>query len=120
MKDTFDLDKIGKRMPYRTPDDFFDKMEENVWNRLMEQKCFSQDTLVSKNPARSYKLVIRSLVSVAAVAVIALVIGSITKKNALPSVVGTADVIQAFSQLDDADQRELLSTYQSDVFLNGH
>lgn len=32
MKDTFDFDKIGKRMPYRTPDGFFDKMEEDVMN----------------------------------------------------------------------------------------
>ena len=29
-----------------------------------------------------------------------------------------ADVIQAFNQLDDADQLELLTAYQSDVFLN--
>ena len=79
MKDTFDFDKIGKRMPYRTPDGFFDKMEEDVMNRLKEQDL---------------------------------------KEETSSSVVGTADLIQAFNQLDDADQLELLSTYQSDVFMD--
>ena len=79
MKDTFDFDKIGKRMPYRTPDRFFDKMEEDVMNRLKEQDSFSKVKVTVKKPVRSYKLIVRSLVSVAAVAIIALVMGSLLK-----------------------------------------
>ena len=48
----------------------------------------------------------------------ALVMGSLLKDKTSSTAVGTADVIQAFSQLDDADQLDLLSAYQSDVFLN--
>ena len=118
MKDTFDFDKIGKRMPYRTPDGFFDKMEEDVMSRLKEQDSFSKVKVTVKKPVRSYKLVVRSLVSVAAVAIIALVMGSLLKDKTSSTAVGTADVIQAFNQLDDADQLELLNAYQSDVFLN--
>lgn len=118
MKDTFDFDKIGKLMPYRTPDRFFDKMEEDVMSRLKEQDSFSSAKVTMKKPVRSYKLIVRSLVSVAAVAIIALVIGSVLKEEKSSSVVGTADLIQAFNQLDDADQLELLSTYQSDVFMD--
>lgn len=118
MKDTFDFDKIGKRMPYRTPDGFFDKMEEDVMSRLKEQDSFSKAKVTVKKPVRSYKLVVRSLVSVAAVAIIALVMGNLLKDKTSSTAVGTADVIQAFNQLDDADQLELLSAYQSDVFLN--
>ena len=118
MKDTFDFDKIGKRMPYRTPDGFFDKMEEDVMNRLKEQDSLFNAKVTMKKPVRSYKLIVRSLASVAAVAIIALVIGSVLKEETSSSVVGTADLIQAFNQLDDADQLELLSTYQSYVFMD--
>lgn len=118
MKDTFDFDKIGKRMPYRTPDGFFDKMEEDVMNRLKEQDSLFNAKVTMKKPVRSYKLIVRSLASVAAVAIIALVIGSVLKEETSSSVVGTADLIQVFNQLDDADQLELLSTYQSDVFMD--
>lgn len=118
MKDAFDFDRIGKRMPYRTPDGFFDKMEEDVMSRLKEQDSLFNAKVTMKKPVRSYKLIVRSLVSVAAVAIIALVIGSVLKEETSSSVVDTADLIQAFNQLDDADQLELLSTYQSDVFMD--
>ena len=112
MKDTFDFDKIGKRMPYRTPDGFFDKMEEDVMNRLKEQDSLFNAKVAMKKPVCSYKLIVRLLASVAAV------IGSVLKEETSSSVVGTADLMQAFNQLDDADQLELLSTYQSDVFMD--
>lgn len=118
MKDAFDFDRIGKRMPYRTPDGFFDKMEEDVMSRLKEQDSLFNAKVTMKKPVRSYKLIVRSLASVAAVAIIALVIGSVLKEETSSSVVDTADLIQAFNQLDDADQLELLSTYQSDVFMD--
>ena len=112
MKDTFDFDKIGKRMPYRTPDGFFDKMEEDVMSRLKEQDPLFNAKVTMKKSVCSYKLIVRLLASVAAVAIIALVIGSVLKEEKSSSVVGTADLIQAFNQL------ELLSTYQSDVFMD--
>lgn len=118
MKDTFDFDKIGKRMPYRTPDGFFDKMEEDVMNRLKEQDSLFNAKVAMKKPVCSYKLIVRLLASVAAVAIIALVMGNLLKDKTSSTAVGTADVIQAFNQLDDADQLELLSTYQSDVFMD--
>ena len=118
MKDTFDFDKIGKRMPYRTPDGFFDKMEEDVMNRLKEQDSLFNAKVTMKKPVRSYKLIVRSLASVAAVAIIALVIGSVLKEETSSSVVGTADLIQAFNQLDDADQLELLRACKSEVFMD--
>lgn len=34
MEKEFDFDKIGKRMPYQTPDGFFDEMEANIWNEV--------------------------------------------------------------------------------------
>ena len=87
-------------------------------SRLKEQDPLFNAKVTMKKSVCSYKLIVRLLASVAAVAIIALVIGSVLKEEKSSSVVGTADLIQAFNQLDDADQLELLSTYQSDVFMD--
>lgn len=34
MKADFDFDKVGKRMPYTVPDDFFTEMENNIWKEV--------------------------------------------------------------------------------------
>jgi len=34
MNPDFDFDKVGKRMPYKVPDDFFSKMEKDIWKRF--------------------------------------------------------------------------------------
>ena len=31
MNKDFDFDKVGKQMPYTTPEGFFDKLEEDIW-----------------------------------------------------------------------------------------
>lgn len=34
MNDKFSFDKVGKRMPYSVPDDFFAKMEDNILEEI--------------------------------------------------------------------------------------
>ena len=34
MKEDFDFDRVGKRLPYTAPDGFLDDMENNVWKHL--------------------------------------------------------------------------------------
>lgn len=34
MNKDFDLDKAEKQMPYTTSEDFFDKLEENIWKEI--------------------------------------------------------------------------------------
>lgn len=34
----FDFDKVGKRMPFRTPEGFFEKMQEETMRRIAEEK----------------------------------------------------------------------------------
>lgn len=37
MKQTFDFKQIGKRMPYRVPNGFFQEMEHNVLDAVAEK-----------------------------------------------------------------------------------
>ena len=34
----FDFDKIGKRMPYTTPEGFFNNLEDDIWKDEIEVK----------------------------------------------------------------------------------
>lgn len=34
MNKEFDFDDIGKKTPYRTPDNFFEDMQQRLWNVL--------------------------------------------------------------------------------------
>lgn len=34
MKEDFDFDRVGKRLPYTAPDGFLDDMENNVWETV--------------------------------------------------------------------------------------
>lgn len=39
MKEDFDFDRVGKRLPYTAPDGFLDDMENNVWETV-KLRCF--------------------------------------------------------------------------------
>ena len=103
MTKEFDFAPIGKRMPYNTPDGFFDKLEDDVWKKMKNDK-----------PAKLH-LLIRSVIAIAASIALVLVIHmNFSKSNN----VSINDVDQAFSQLTTDDQTYLLNIYQNDVFIN--
>ena len=100
MKKEFDFDRIGKRMPYTTPDGFFDQLEEDVWKKV--------------KPVKTYRLLVRKALAVAASIALVFAIGTHFFKTEQTSL---GDVDQAFSQLATSDQAYLLSVYQEDVFI---
>lgn len=110
----FDLDKVGKRMPYTTPEGFFDKLEEDVWEKA---KTGFLENVASSHAERRRKLRLwqRSALAVAAsiALVVALSIGFFSSGQ-----VSANDVDQAFCQLSADDQAFLLSIYQEDLFVN--
>ena len=124
MNKEFDFDKIGKRMPYDTPDGFFDKLEDDIWNKVkddyLELENNEGDSLAStttskhRRPAK-LRLLIRSVIAVAAAVAIGFIINLSFFK---PSPTTLNDVDQAFSQLTTADQAYLMNVYQDDVFIN--
>ncbi len=118
----FDFNHIGKRMPYTTPDGFFDQLEDNIWKEVKNdcQEKENGNTVVMKTrqagrkSAKTY-LLIRSLIAVAAsIALLLIVHMNFSKTDS----VSANDVDQAFSQLTTDDQAYLLSVYQDDVFIN--
>lgn len=137
MNKEFDFDKIGKRMPYDTPDGFFDKLEENIWDKVKDDYLAkgsnekaadtkASDTKSTKamvaetkdaEPHKPTKLriLIRSVIAVAAAVAIGFIINLSFFK---PSPTTINDVDQAFSQLTTADQAYLMNVYQDDVFMN--
>ncbi len=108
MNKEFDFDKIGKQMPYTTPDGFFDRLEEDIWKEV------KNDSRQKEKPTK-LRFLMRSMIAVAASIALLLVVNMSLSKPASASI---NDVDQAFSQLTTDDQAYLLSIYQEDVFIN--
>ena len=116
----FDFGKVGKRMPYSTPDDFFKDMEANILEQVKDDKPKPVRIQPKKRPLM--KVIWAAAMAVAASVAVLLVlnIDFAAPHSSLPS---QADnemqaVDQAFAQLSSADQAYLLDVYQEDVFLD--
>lgn len=122
MNKEFDFDKIGKRMPYTTPDGFFDELEEDIWQEVKNdcQEARNAKTVAMVPEALGRKsaklrLLMRSAIAVAASIVLVFVVQMNFHR---PNTASVTDVDQAFSQLSSDDQAYLLDIYQDDVFIN--
>lgn len=113
MNEDFDLDKIGKKMPYTTPDGFFDELESNIWKEVKGE--MKPEKIENPVKRRSVYTFLGRAAAVAAVVVVVLMAGLKFSKPAVPTV---EDVDLAFCQLSDEDQDYLLSIYQEDIFIN--
>ena len=116
----FDFSKVGKRMPYSTPDDFFKDMEANILEQVKDDKPKPVRIQPKKRPLM--KVIWAAAMAVAASVAVLLIlhIDFAAPHSSLPS---QADnemqaVDQAFAQLSPADQAYLLNVYQEDVFLD--
>ena len=116
----FDFGKVGKRMPYSTPDDFFKDMEANILEQVKDDKPKPVRIQPKKRPLM--KVIWAAAMAVAASVAVLLIlnIDFAAPHSSLPS---QADkemqaVDQAFAQLSSADQAYLLDVYQEDVFLD--
>ena len=116
----FDFGKVGKRMPYSTPDDFFKDMEANILEQVKDDKPKPVRIQPKKRPLM--KVIWAAAMAVAASVAVLLIlhIDFAAPHSSLPS---QADnemqaVDQAFAQLSPADQAYLLNVYQEDVFLD--
>ena len=116
----FDFGKVGKRMPYSTPDDFFKDMEANILEQVKDDKPKPVRIQPKKRPLM--KVIWAAAMAVAASVAVLLVlnIDFATPHSSLPSQAYNEmqAVDQAFAQLSSADQAYLLDVYQEDVFLD--
>ena len=108
MKEKFDFDRIGKRMPYTTPDGFFDDMENSV------MQCIKQEVRPLK-PKRNLQLWYSLAGGLVAASIALLVVFNLLPHDSSNSF---EDVEKAFANLSSSDQDYLFTTYQYDLFMN--
>lgn len=116
----FDFDKVGKRMPYSTPEDFFKDMETNI---LEAVKNDTPKPVKIKHKKRPLMRVMWTAMLAVAASVAVFLVLHIDFSAPHPSHPSQTEqelqaVDQAFAQLSAADQAYLLDVYQEDVFLN--
>ena len=107
MEQNYDFSNIGRKMPYTVPDNFFDKLEENVMNEVKAQPA-------PKKKATIIRMAIRAALAVAACVALFLIV-----KKALPQGNDTMvddfnNVELAFNNLSTEDQDYLLEVYQEE------
>lgn len=109
MKEKFDFNCMGKRMPYTAPESFLDDIEKNVWETIKEE-------VIPSKPKRNYRLWYSISGGLVAASITLLLVF-----NILPGHQKTDDLEmfeQAFLNLSSADQDYLLTVYQDDLFIN--
>jgi len=109
MENEFDLDKLGKRMPYSAPEGFMDDMEQQVWAQIDADKAQQQ------RPKRNWWYAMAGGLIAASIALLIIL-------NVVPStrqqVASMEGVEQAFASLSDADQEYLMDVYQEELFID--
>lgn len=102
--DTYNFDRIGKKMPYRVPDTFFDDVENTIMIKAR-----------NRHNRRNVLKIICGSIAVAAALALLLVVG---RPDTTGSKTDFAEIAQAFDNLSEADQTYLLEAYQYDIFIN--
>lgn len=113
----FDFDKVGKRMPYSTPEDFFKDMETNILEAVKNDTPKPVKIEHKKRPLM--RVMWTAMLAVAASVAVLLVLHiDFSAPHPSQTEQELQAVDQAFAQLSAADQAYLLDVYQEDVFLN--
>ena len=109
MERDFDFNRIGKRMPYRTPDGFLDELEANVWKEVRGE-------LAQAHKRKTFRLrVFAASLAVAASVALLIVLNPFSRERQADSF---TKVEQAFASLSLEDQAYMLAVYQEDLFMN--
>ena len=108
MKEDFDFDRVGKRLPYTAPDGFLDDMENNVWETVKLE-------MLPSKPKRNFRLWYSVTGGLVAASIALLVVFNLLPHDSSNSL---EDVEKAFANLSSSDQDYLFATYQYDLFMN--
>lgn len=108
MKEDFDFDRVGKRLPYTAPDGFLNDMENNVWETVKLE-------MLPSKPKRNFRLWYSVTGGLVAASIALLVVFNLLPHDSSNSF---EDVEEAFVNLSSSDQDYLFATYQYDLFMN--
>lgn len=125
MDNQFDINTFGKRLPYKTPDGFFDELEANVWdevktdlNALSGNQCSSCSIGLKPKYGKKRLSIFVGTLSMAASIAVAFIVCMSQRTVSKQSSDGLALVEKAYSNLCPEDQEYMLQVYQEDVFIN--
>ena len=109
MEKEFDFKNIGKRMPYRTPDGFFGKMQKQVLERTQAERFNRQNRI---------KLIIGATLAIAAVmlGVLFFPISQPVAKDLDSSYSDTLD--RYIESMSDEELAEWVELSENDIFIN--
>lgn len=123
MDKNFNFNRIGKRMPYTTPEGFWDDLEKQIWERIKDEKASVPLLMGDKHSSAKSKSIHRLLYTLAgglmAASIAALFILKIyPAHHTIQTTNDFGKVEQAFSKLSSADKHYLYTVYQDDLFIN--
>ena len=125
MKREFDFNDIGKRMPYKVPEGFFDTLEDNIMSEIRKPEnghdCLAdkRTRTSGKTAARTWKiggakLILPTAVSVAAALLLMLYVTRSGTDTAEPCTMESVET--AYSNLSPEDQEFIREIYENDIF----
>lgn len=118
MKKDFDFDNIGKRTPYRTPDGFFEEMQQKVMER----------TGIKQQRKSHMKLIVSTVIAIAAMLTGLLFVPSLRQTDEIKPASSNVLAVERsngadtedkwIKELSDEELEELVSFSENDIFLN--
>lgn len=122
MTNEYNLDRVGKKMPYLMPEGFFGQMQANVLAEVEKEEMAkaSQVEMKHRRKAKLVRLYVAAA-SIAACICLAVLVGRsfLSPDSAAPqhSAASVASVDKAYDNLSNEEQQELNATYANDVYL---
>ena len=122
MTNEYNLDRVGKKMPYLLPEGFFGQMQANVLAEVEKEKMAkaSQVEMKHRRKAKLVRLYVAAA-SIAAWICLAVLVGRsfLSSDSAAPqhTAASVASVDKAYDNLSNEEQQELNATYANDVYL---
>ena len=122
MTNEYNLDRVGKKMPYLMPEGFFGQMQANVLAEVEKEEMAkaSQVEMKHRRKAKLVRLYVAAASIAACICLVVLVGRSfLSSDSAAPqhSAASVASVDKAYDNLSNEEQQELNATYANDVYL---
>ncbi len=114
MKKHYDLNNIGKRLPYTVPDNFFETVEEELIRKAKQVKPLNEGVGEMEKATGIGRISFRVIISAAALIILAVTcIQLYYNANR-----GYSTIEDAFCNLTNDDRSYLLELYSDDIFIN--
>ena len=121
MDKEYDMNKVGKKMPFSMPEGFFDRVQENVLAEVAkeEKMKLSQERGAIRHRAKVHRMYV-AVASLAASVCLAILVGKAVMDQGHDTLPKTsmAPVDKAYDALTQEEQQELNSTYANDIYLS--